>query len=335
MNDVRAAAWLLWFTVFAYALAGSIDLGASFWRLALARNSRAWKVADRYVSPLWEAANVFLVLVAVALAGFFPGAAYAFGTVLLLPVSAVLILLALRASFLAYAHAAPDPPEVVWAVPGVTGLLLPMLLVLILPASQGGFVQGQGAQLHLELGRFLLNPGVWAYAAFGGLASLFLSAVFLADYAVSAANPAGAALFRRHALWTGPLALVAGIASVFLDPTSRWIRQQALAHWPWFAASLLAFLLAMLCLAFAERLPWSRLAVVLVALQLALASVGYGLAHAAYLLYPQEPTSAAFSNRAMFGDLLWVVVVGLCVLTPAFVWLWRLFVLDPRYTRGG
>jgi cytochrome d ubiquinol oxidase subunit II len=63
------------------------------------------------------------------------------------------------------------------------------------------------------------------------------------------------------------------------------------------------------------------------------ADIGYGLAHAPYILYPQVPTAAAFSNEAMFCALLWVVLVGRGLLVPAFLWLWRLFVLDPRYTR--
>lgn len=344
MNSAVQAAGLIWLVIFVYALVGSVDLGASFWRMAfLHRGDReAERIAERYVAPLWEAANVFLVLIAVGLAGFFPGASYAYGTVLLLPLSLVLILLALRGSFLAFAHAAPRPPRLLRELPGATGILLPALLIAVLPVSQGGYVTGGGAHLALALGRLLSSPTVYAYGVFGVAASLFISATFLSDYARTAGSAAALRSYRRQAAWTGPLMMAAGMAALFLLPSPPWWQQRLQAQWPWFAGSFFCFALALAALWRPGRdVPGGergagrpRWAVVLVGVQLALADIGYGIAHAPYLLYPQVPTAAGFSNRAIFSGLVWIVVVGLCILVPGFVWLWRLFVLDPRYTQG-
>ncbi len=326
------AAGLIWFVIFVYALAGSVDMGATFWRMVFAHTGQreAERIADKYVSPLWEAANVFLVLIAVAIAGFFPGASFVYGTVLLLPVSAVLVLLALRGSFLAFAHAAPNPPRALWDITGVTGILLPALLITVLPISQGGFVTGGSAHPSLAY-RHVLSPEMVAYVVFGAAACLFISATFLADYAHTAHAPQARAAYRRQAIWSGPLMMVAGVAAVFIDPSSLWIHQRILPEWPWFLGSLIAFGLGLLTLWWPSggRPRWT---VVLIGIQLALADIGYGIAHSPYLLYPQVPTVAGFSNEAMFADLLWVVVIGICLLAPGFVWLWRLFILDPRYT---
>ena len=36
----------------------------------------------------------------------------------------------------------------------------------------------------------------------------------------------------------------------------------------------------------------------------------------------------------MFVALLVAVIAGVAVLVPAFIWPWRLFVVDPRYTHS-
>jgi cytochrome d ubiquinol oxidase subunit II len=332
-----AAAGLIWFVIFVYALAGSVDLGATFWRMVFAHRGEAEAegVAARYVSPLWEAANVFLVLIAAGLNGFFPGASLAFGTVLLWPVGAVLVLLALRSSFLAFAHAAPHPPRFFWDVAGMTGLLLPALLVAILPVSQGGFVTGSGAHLSMPLGRLLGSPDTYAYMLFGVAACLSISATFLCDYARTAGSEPAFRCYRRQATWTAPLTVLAGSAALLLSP-DPWLPGRLRPEWPWFLCSAVCLVLALAALWWKRgaRSGVPRGAVVFTGLELALADVGYGIAHAPYLLYPQLATVAGFSNEAMFASLVWVVVIGLCVLVPGFVWLWRLFVLDPRYSRG-
>jgi cytochrome d ubiquinol oxidase subunit II len=338
MPEAFAAAGLLWGLTFVYALAGAVDFGATFWRLvyALRRMPAAERVAARYVSPLWETTNVFLVLIAVVLLGFFPGAASALGTVLLLPGSLILLLLALRGAFLGYAYAGGRAEELSTYVAGGTAVLLPALLVTVLPITQGGMVRAVGDRLELDLGALLGSPITYAYLAFGLGAGLFLSSVFLADYAYTAGDGQAWRVYRTDALWSGPGMMLAGVTALFLIPSAPWLQARLQATWPWFLGSAVLFLLALGVLAWPEAprgLGRPRWAVVLAGLQFSLADIGYGLAHAPYILYPQVPTTAAFSNEAMFRALLWVVLVGMGLLVPAFLWLWRLFVLDPRYTR--
>ncbi len=76
-----------------------------------------------------------------------------------------------------------------------------------------------------------------------------------------------------------------------------------------------------------------RWAVVLAALQFALAVIGYGAAHAPYLLYPQVATAVASTGGVMFSALRAAVIVGVVVLVPARVWPWRFFA--PACARDG
>ncbi len=48
------------------------------------------------------------------------------------------------------------------------------------------------------------------------------------------------------------------------------------------------------------------------------------------MLYPFVYTDGAFSSDVMFYALLWVTVIGLALLVPGFIWLWRLFIVDPH-----
>lgn len=343
MSSAFVAAGLLWFVVFVYAVAGSVDFGATFWKMVFARRglTEAVLVAEHYVSPLWEATNVFLVLIVVGLVGFFPGAAFAYGNLLLLPGSLILILLALRGAALGYGYGVQGA-SARWlvVVSGLTAVLLPALLVSVLPVSQGGFAYLRAGAPVLDVGALLTSPTAYAYLAFGLASGLFVSAAFLADYAHTAGSAQAYEIYRRQAYWSGPVMLIAGVAALFLIPSASWLQPRLQQQWPWFVTSLVAFAGALALLgparpggAAAGPAGRPRWAVVLVGLQLALADVGYGLAHAPYLLYPQVPTASAFSNQAMFSALLWVVLIGLAVLAPGFVWLWRLFVVDVRYTR--
>lgn len=252
-----------------------------------------------------------------------------------MPGSLILILLALRGALISYGYALKSP--VLTAVTGLSAALIPALMVAVLPISAGGFVavNAAGAAI-LNLATLFMSPGTYAYVVFGLTAGLFISATFLADYSRTAENEEAYLAFRRQALWAGPVAIAAGVAALFIVPSPAWLESRLAGEWPWFVGSLAAFLGAIS--AFNWRNQPSpgrpRWAVLLTVVQFGLAIMGYGAAHAQYLLFPQVPTAEAFTGSAMFSALLLAVIVGVVVLVPAFIWLWRLFVIDPRYTHS-
>jgi len=340
LTDAAWAILLMWVVLLIYSLAGSVDFGAGFWGMALIRrDAEASTLAYRYVSPLWEVTNVFLVLFTVGFVGFFPEAAFTYGTVLLIPGSLILILLALRGSFLVFAYTTKKYERALRIVSGVTGVLLPSLFVMILPISEGGFVVDTYGHYQLQFAKLLTSPIAYAYLAFGLATELFFSALMMADYSRAAGKERIYSVFRKTAIRLGPLTLISALCVQWLMPSeSAWMKLRLDAAWPAFLVSLIAFSIGYGSL----WIPTSRgkvtgrprIAVILIAIQYAIAQFAYGWAHFPYMLYPYLTLEKAFTNGAMFTALLVVMVAGLAVFFPAFVWFWRLFMEDKAYLTG-
>ena len=66
-------------------MVGAIDFGASFFNaysLIIEKEHILTNIIQRYLSPVWEVTNVFLVFFFVGIVGFFPQTAFYYGTTL-------------------------------------------------------------------------------------------------------------------------------------------------------------------------------------------------------------------------------------------------------------
>lgn len=339
MNEPLTAVVILWIFIFIYSIAGSIDFGTGFWAMVYGRreDTKAASIANRYLSPSWKITNVFLVLLVVALVGFFPKATYMLGTLLLLPVSLVLLLLTLRSTFMVYAYSSRKYSGMLRVVSGITGLLIPGILVSILPITLGGFIEIVGGHPQLLVGKLLQSPTEYAHLGFGLTTELFLSALFLADYAREAEDEEAYQVYRRMAINLGPVTLGLAVLTTFtMVPEAQWIVESLLNQGVWFALSLGAFGLGYGSLwlrcknGMVGRPRWAVIGVVM---QYGLASFAYGSAHMPYIVYPYLTVEGGFTNSAMFQSLLIGYAVGSAILVPVFVWFWRLFMKDKRYVK--
>ena len=68
-----------------------------------------------------------------------------------------------------------------------------------------------------------------------------------------------------------------------------------------------------------------RFATIAVALQYLFAIWAYGKAHYPYLLYPFLTVHNSFTDLPMFKNVILVLIVGIAILSPGFIWFWRLF----------
>lgn len=339
MSDGLVAIAILWLFVFMYSILGSVDFGAGFWGMVYAQrgSTRAGALANRFLSPTWEVTNVFLVLLVVTLVSFFPTAVYPIGMALLTPGSLVLLLLTFRSTFMVFQYNTDRFREVLRIISGVTGLLIPSLLVLVLPILTGGFIDPDTGEL--LVGKLLSSPIAYAYLAFGLSSELFLSAAFLSDYSREADDDDAFRVFRNHARWLGPTALLAGVTAVLLmGPTETWLRKGIEAEWWWFLASGICFLLGYVALwvkpkNFRWRRVLPRFAFISFIAQYGLASLAYGRAHLPYMVYPDITIDMAITNREMFRSLLVSYGIGMAILVPGFYYFWRLFLKDKRYLR--
>jgi cytochrome d ubiquinol oxidase subunit II len=342
---------ILWVLLFVYSILGSIDFGAGFWAMVFGRDrdTRASALANRYLSPTWKVTNVFLVLFVVALVGFFPKAMFVLAPMLLVPVCLVLVLLTLRSTFMVYAYSVDSYRGLLRIVSGVTGVLIPGLLVSVLPLTLGGFIGMTRDGPRLDYAKLLSSPTEYAHLAFGFATELFLSALFLADYAREAEDESSYATYRRAALLLGPATLMTALLVTYtMAPEAGWIVANIRGQALWFGLSTAAFALGYSALfwpaagkgggngsgeAAKGRVGRPRAAVVLVVAQYALASYAYGAAHQPFIAYPFVTVQSGFTNAFMFRSLLIGYSLGAVVLVPAFIWFWRLFLKDKRYLR--
>ncbi|MCP8970130.1 cytochrome d ubiquinol oxidase subunit II [Ectobacillus ponti] len=326
---------VLWVFLFGYIMVASIDFGAGFFNAYSTLTGRAHvlaKVIQRYLSPVWEVTNVFLVFFFVGIVGFFPKVASYYGTVLLVPASLALILLAIRGSYYAFVTYGGLRGKRYTLLYGLSGLLIPASLSIVLTISEGGFVSRQNGALVLDYAALFTSPLTWSIVVLSLTAVLYISAVFLTWYAREARDSRAEALLRRYALlWAGPAILTAAGIMVELRAHNPGHYARMLEVWWLFALSLLLF-------GRSVYLIWKKrqygTAFLLLAGQFFLAFFGYGLSHYPYLLYPYLTIYDSFTSETMGIALIIAFIAGLCLLIPSLYLLFRLFLFDPDYLQG-
>jgi cytochrome d ubiquinol oxidase subunit II len=339
--DSLLAITVLWGFVFIYAVMATMDFGAGFWSMIYINKEKtnATNIANRYLSPTWEVTNVFIVAIVIALVSFFPGATFILGTVLLLPGSFILILLALRSGFLVFSHVAKDYEKALTYVSGISGFIIPALLMLVLPITHGGYIEVVNHVHQLKFDALLTSPNAYAFMGFAISSTLFLSSLLLADYSNVADELEAYRVYRRDALILGPISLIMAFFIMFtLKIEAYWLFTNMLEYIPFLIGSVVLFLIAGAALFLpsakhSQRIGRPRLAVIAVTIQYLLASYAYGRAHLPYMIYPDVTIESGFTHPNTFRALFITYIVGFLILFPGFIYFWKLFMKDKRYLK--
>ena len=339
MPEASIAIIILWAVIFVYSILGSIDFGAGFWGMVYAKHpTLAGKLANRYLSPTWEVTNTFLVFVVVAFLGFFPKAAFTLATAMFVPVTLILILVAIRSTFMVFAYSVPKYERILRTISGITGLLIPALLITVLPVTEGAFITTANGKETLLYGKLLSSPVVYWYMLFGLTSELFLSSLFLADFASEQGSKDTYRLYRRNAIILGPATLVTAIiALVVMEPETHWLMEGLIKQFLWFTISILFFIIGYSSLWWTNKkqgiLGWPRIAVLSVVAQYGFASYAYGVAHLPYIIYPDVTVFTSFTTTETFYALLVLYAVGIAILLPGFIFFWNLFLKDRSFLK--
>ncbi|KEZ50215.1 cytochrome d ubiquinol oxidase subunit II [Metabacillus indicus] len=326
---------VLWTFLYGYLIVASIDFGAGFFNYYSALTGRGpivKKVINRYLSPVWEVTNVFLIFFYIGLVGFFPSLAFYYGTALLVPGSIAIILIALRGSYYAFHHYGNR--ESLWYqfLYGATGLLIPASLSVVLTLSEGGFIDVSGDEVQLNYAELFTSTYAWAVVFLAIVSVLYISASFLTFYAHKAGDSSAFSLLRKYALfWSGPTILASLLVFVSLREHNPDHFQRMLDMSWLFGLSLLFFAGAVYLIWKKKRLGVSF---ILVMLQFAAAFYGYGASHLPYVLYPYVTIYTSFTNDTMALALILAFIAGLMLLVPSLYLLMRLFLFDNDYVKG-
>lgn len=326
---------VLWTFLFGYIIVGAIDFGAGFFNAYSIMTRKHHIISDviqRYLSPVWEVTNVFFVFFFVGIVGFFPQTAYYFGTIFLIPGSIALILLAIRGSYYAFETYGNRGHKGYAFMYGLSGLLIPASLSIVLTIAQGGFVVMEDGNPTLDYWALFTSPLSWSIVVLSIIAVLYISAVFLTWYANKTGDVKATELMRKYALiWAVPLIVAAGGIIYELKFHNPAFFEQILNLWWMFGLSFIIWIVTVL-------LIWKRkkygLAVWLLIIQFALAFYGYGIGHFPYLLYPELTVYEGFTNEAMAISLIVTFILGFALLIPSLYLLFKLFLFNKRYVQG-
>ncbi|MGA9173065.1 MAG: cytochrome d ubiquinol oxidase subunit II, partial [Thermoactinomyces sp.] len=332
MNLELVGITVLWSFLYGYLMIASIDFGAGFfscYSMLTGKDHIINRIIDRYLSPVWEVTNVFLILFIVGLVGFFPETAYYYGTALLIPGSIALILLMIRGSFYAFANYGARKSRFYLLLYGLTGLFIPASLSTVLTISEGGFIEKTGDRILFRADLLLTSPYSWSVVFLALVSILYISASFLTFYADRANDLHARELLRKYALfWSGPAILASLWVFWELSRHNGEHFHHALSVGWMFGASFLCFCVAV-------YLMWKRqnlgISFIFVMFQFAYAFFGYGISHMPYLLYPYITIHSALTNTAMGTALVIAFIAGLLLLIPSIGLLLWLFLFNAQY----
>jgi cytochrome d ubiquinol oxidase subunit II len=315
---------LIWAGVFIYGMFAAVDFGASVWfaiAYALRRHEAMPSLREQFESPGWTVIHVFLIFIVVGMVGFFPNSAIFFGTNLIVPAAAALMLMTLRGGLLVIQSQLRDSPGWMALVHGISGLLLPVLLVTVLPLSEGDYLTSIGGMLYIRPGPFLASSLVWTFALLALSSVCYLAAIYLSWRAKRADEVAGEGFFHTMACISCVPVLASALA------TSVALRQHAPLHfwrllhaWPPLALATVLFG-PILWLIRQRHYDWAFVAATL---QYLLAVGAYAITHLPYLVYPYLTVNGSFSTGFHVSDYLFdAIQFGIALFVPAAWTIYR------------
>jgi cytochrome d ubiquinol oxidase subunit II len=335
MNIELIGITVLWLFLYGYLIVASIDFGAgffSYFSMLTGRKHLVHGIIERYLSPVWEVTNVFLIFFMVGMVGFFPDTAYYLGTALLIPGSIAIVLLAIRGSYYAFSTYGAKDNRFYLLLYGGSGLLIPASLSVVLTLSEGGFIEEQSGNVILLYEKLFTSTYAWSVVILSLVSILFISAAFLTYYADKAKDHRAMEVLRGFALgWSAPTILASLLVFFAIYQHNPWHFQRMVELSWMFVLSLLFFVLA-------TYLIWSRkhlgFAFVLVMLQFAFAFFGYGASHLPYIIYPMITIHESVTSPTMGIALIIAFIAGLLLLIPSLYLLMRLFLFNASYVQG-
>lgn len=324
MDDAALAYTTLWAAIFVYFLLASIDFGEGFYHLLSLRRPEGAQVRraiHAYVNPRWEVTNVFLVMIVVAAAAFLPGLVGVLGTVLLIPVSLVAVLFAIRGAFLVFEYYGGEY-RVFAVVYSVAGLLILPMLSVVLTLIIANPVNLSGPVPSFDIFSPLASPVTYVTALLTLAGEVLLAGALAMIYDE---HPEDRSIYRTPVLASAGAVAVLGVAElVLLDASAGYAftRMAGLAPLMVLTGALFA---ASVYLVWRGTRRGLLIAVPVLAAVDGVALATFAYAHYPYVIYPDVTVSAVLASPGMISVLLVVLVAGLLIVVPSLAYLNYLF----------
>ena len=323
----------------AYVLFGGADFGGGVWDLLATgpRRDRQREVISHAIGPIWEANHVWLILAIVLTFSCFPPVFARLGTVLHIPLSLMLVGIVLRGSAFTF-RTYDDQHDAVqrrWGrIFAGASLVTPVLLGVCIGAVASGHAgpvpaSGDFADRFVDpwLTSFSLVVGLMALALFAHLAAVFLT--------LESDDPALTEDFRLRALWSGVLLFLVAFGALLISRDQAPLMGVGLLVSPWSLPFHVATGLA--AIAVLASLWWKRyhLARMAAGLQVSLILWGWAVSQYPYLVPPDLSIQGAAAPAATLRLVLIVLGLGIVVLLPSLMYLFRVFKAAPSHSVRG
>jgi len=323
----------------AYVLFGGADFGGGVWDLLASgpRRDRQREVISHAIGPIWEANHVWLILAIVLTFSCFPPVFARLGTVLHIPLSLMLVGIVLRGSAFTF-RTYDDQHDAVqrrWGrIFAGASLVTPVLLGVCIGAVASGHAgpvpaSGDFADRFVDpwLTPFSLAVGLMALALFAHLAAVFLT--------LESDDPALTEDFRLRALWSGVILFLVAFGALVIAREQAPLMGVGLLVSTWSLPFHVATGLA--AIAVLAALWWRRyhLARVAVGLQVSLILWGWAVSQYPYLVPPDLSIQGAAAPAATLRLVLIALGLGIVVLLPSLVYLFRVFKAAPSHSVRG
>jgi cytochrome d ubiquinol oxidase subunit II len=310
----------------AYAVLGSADLGAGFWDLTAGGDHRGGRVRgmiQRSMGPVWEANHVWLIFVLVILWTAFPVFFGSMMSTLYVPLFGAAFGIILRGLAFAVRGQAATIREarVFGAIFASSSVLVPFFL----GAALGGIASGRvpvGNALGAPLDSWV-NPTSILIGVLAVVTGAYIAAVYLAADAQRTGLPDLVEAFRKRALGAGVVAGAIAIGGLFVLRDDARDLFDGLTSGGGLVFVLLsaAFGAVTLALIWTRRFSVARYSS---AAAVGCIVIGWAFAQSPYLLPGELTLDEAAAADATLTALVISVAVGMCLLVPSLVYLYRL-----------
>jgi cytochrome d ubiquinol oxidase subunit II len=324
LADLAAALMLVGLT--GYVVLGGADFGAGFWDLTAGGAERGAPVramVKRAMAPVWEANHVWLIFVLVMLWTAFPEAFGSITSTLAIPLFLAALGIVLRGGAFALKGEAATIAEAraLGATFALSSVVVPFFLGTVVGAIAAGEVpvgNAKGDAWSSWTGLLPLYVGVLAVVTGAHLAAVFLGADSRRLDRTELVHA-----FRRRALGSGVVAGALAIAGLAIVNSEAPDLYDGLTSGAGLACVLLsgAAGLTTLWLEWRERFEIARYTA---AAAVTAIVAGWALAQRPYLLPPELTVREAAAPDETLLALVIAACVGMALLIPALVWLFRL-----------
>ncbi len=310
-----------------YALLGGADFGAGVWHLLARGPSRRDQhhLIGEAIGPIWEANHVWLILIITILFTSFPSVYAHISITLHIPLTLLVIGIALRGAAFAFRHydVEDDEIHVRWdQLFALSSLISPLLLGIIIGAiTAGNFPVNPDTFFEAYV-----SPWMYSFSLMMGLFTLCLFAYLAATYLLfESHNHHLQEIFRKRAMVA---VLMVGILEEIVLLLGKTAAPQlwgklTTSLWGGFIQFGVGILtLAALWFLFTRRFWWARSCAIV---QVTLTIWAWGLAQFPYLVPPYLTVFNASAPESTLRFITIVLFFGVFLLFPSLYYLLRIF----------